>query len=142
VSNRNLPIEPHALYLLWIYIKYEINQCKQISYSNLISPVLVGHAENPAEKLGKVEDFMIDLTNSRIALLLSFGGILGIGDKLSPSHDALYVDVQMKYLCRYDKQTLKTLRFDKDNWPATNDRSLADVTITRLSPTGDSRSPD
>ena len=35
------------------------------------------------EDLGQIEDFMIDLENGRIAYaVLSFGGFLGMGDKL------------------------------------------------------------
>src|SRR5215475_475353 len=35
------------------------------------------------EKLGKIEELMIDLENGRVAYaVLSFGGFLGIGDKL------------------------------------------------------------
>ena len=35
------------------------------------------------EDLGKIEDFMLDLENGRIRYaVLSFGGFLGVGDKL------------------------------------------------------------
>src|SRR3569623_2906303 len=39
---------------------------------------------NPkGENLGKIEDIMIDVASGRVAYaVLSFGGILGIGDKL------------------------------------------------------------
>ena len=39
---------------------------------------------NPAgEDLGKIEELMIDLENGRVAYaVLSFGGFLGMGDKL------------------------------------------------------------
>lgn len=89
--------------------------------------------ENPeGDDLGKIEELMIDLTNGRISYaVLSFGGILGIGDKLfAIPWEALYVDTQKEVIVLdVDKQTLENAPgFDKDNWPDTTDHAwLVDV---------------
>lgn len=89
--------------------------------------------ENPdGEDLGKLEELMVDLTNGRFAYaVLSFGGILGIGNKLfAIPWDALYVDTENEVIVLdIDKQTLeKAPGFDKDNWPDTSDHAwLVDI---------------
>jgi sporulation protein YlmC with PRC-barrel domain len=73
------------------------------------------------EDLGKVEEIMIDLSSGRVAyVVLSFGGFLGIGDKLfAMPWDALRVDEgEHQFILDVDKQTLENAPgFDKDNWP-------------------------
>jgi len=75
------------------------------------------------EDLGKIEDYMIDLDNGRIAYcVLSFGGFLGMGNKLfMVPFKALTLDTTNKrYLLDIDKERLKQAPgFDKDNWPDT-----------------------
>ncbi len=76
------------------------------------------------EHLGKIEEVMIDLADGRIAFaVLSFGGFLGIGNKLfaipwkaltlRPHEHAFILDVPKEVL-------EKAEGFDKDHWPATN----------------------
>ena len=77
---------------------------------------------NPAgEKLGKVEEFMLDLPSGRVAyVVLSFGGFLGMGDKLfAVPPSALTIDHDDKCLVlNVDKERLKQAPgFDKDSWP-------------------------
>jgi sporulation protein YlmC with PRC-barrel domain len=73
------------------------------------------------EDLGKVEEIMIDLSSGRVAyVVLSFGGFLGIGDKLfAVPWDALRVDEgEHEFILDMDKQSLENAPgFDKDNWP-------------------------
>ncbi len=73
------------------------------------------------ENLGKIEDYMIDLNNGRIAYcVLSFGGFLGMGDKLfAVPFSALTLDTENKrFILNANKETLKNAPgFDKDNWP-------------------------
>lgn len=73
------------------------------------------------EKLGKVEDIMIDLATGHIGyVVLSFGGILGLGDKLfAVPWASLVVDQrQEKLVMDADKERLqKAPGFDKNNWP-------------------------
>jgi sporulation protein YlmC with PRC-barrel domain len=80
------------------------------------------------EDLGKVEEIMIDLDRGRVAYaVLSFGGFLGMGDKLfAIPWQALTVDTAQKHLVlNADKELLeKAPGFDKDNWPDMADLSL------------------
>ena len=77
---------------------------------------------NPkGEDLGKLEELMIDLDQGRIAYaVLSFGGILGVGDKLfAIPWDAMKLDPDHKqFILNVDKEKLSQAPgFDKDNWP-------------------------
>lgn len=73
------------------------------------------------EDLGKIEEFMIDLDTGRIAYaVLSFGGILGMGNKLfAIPWQALKVDTEdHSFLLNVPKETLENAPgFNKDNWP-------------------------
>src|ERR1700730_9304650 len=73
------------------------------------------------EDLGKIEHLMIDLTSGRIAYaVLSFGGFLGMGDKLfAIPWRALSVDtVEKSFILNVDKELLKRAPgFDKEHWP-------------------------
>src|SRR5580765_5805242 len=75
------------------------------------------------ESLGTIEDYMIDLNNGRIAYcVLSFGGFLGMGDKLfSIPWQAMALDTENKrFILNIDKERLKKAPgFDQDNWPDT-----------------------
>ena len=73
------------------------------------------------EDLGKIEDLMIDTVNGRIAYaVLSFGGFLGMGDKLfAVPWGALALDQENKcFVLNVSKEALKEAPgFDKGNWP-------------------------
>lgn len=75
------------------------------------------------EDLGSIEEIMLDVRNGRIAYaVLSFGGFLGIGDKLfAIPWDALTLDTERKrFVLNMDRETLENAPgFDKDNWPQT-----------------------
>ena len=75
------------------------------------------------ESLGRIEDYMIDLNNGRIAYcVLSFGGFLGMGDKLfAIPWQAMTLDTENKcFILNIDKERLRNAPgFDKDNWPDT-----------------------
>lgn len=77
------------------------------------------------EDLGKIEDLMIDLDRGRIAYaVLSFGGVLGLGDKLfAIPWEALALDaVEKRFVLGIDKALLeKAPGFDKNNWPDMTD---------------------
>jgi sporulation protein YlmC with PRC-barrel domain len=80
------------------------------------------HVRNPAgEDLGKVEEIMLDVPTGRVAYaVLSFGGFLGMGNKLfALPWDALTLDEDKKeFVLNVDKQKLENAPgFDKDNWP-------------------------
>ena len=80
------------------------------------------------EKLGEIEDLVIDPDRYRVAyVVLTFGGFLGFGDKLFAMPAGV---LQMPGTGGYavltvDKEHLKKATgFDKDNWP-----NLADATF-------------
>jgi len=73
------------------------------------------------EDLGEIKELMIDLVDGRVAYaVLSFGGFLGLGDKLfAVPFSAFQVDTENKcFILDMDKERLKAAPgFDKDNWP-------------------------
>jgi sporulation protein YlmC with PRC-barrel domain len=75
--------------------------------------------------LGKVDQIMIDLGTGKVAyVVLSFGGFLGIGDKVfAVPWSALQVDQrEHEFVLDVDRRTLETAPgFDKDNWPDMSD---------------------
>jgi sporulation protein YlmC with PRC-barrel domain len=79
------------------------------------------------EDLGKIEHLMIDLERGRIAYaVLSFGGFLGMGDKLfAIPWSALALDtVEKRFILNVNKELLKSAPgFDKDRWPNMADQA-------------------
>lgn len=79
------------------------------------------------EDLGEIKDLMIDLSGGRIAYaVLSFGGFLGMGDKLFaiPWEAFQVVQEEEVLLLNVAKEKLEQAPgFDKDNWP-----DMADMT--------------
>jgi sporulation protein YlmC with PRC-barrel domain len=73
------------------------------------------------EDLGKVQEIMIDTPTGRVGYaVLSFGGFLGMGDKLfAIPWDRLSLDQENKrFVLNIDREKLeKAPGFDKDNWP-------------------------
>jgi sporulation protein YlmC with PRC-barrel domain len=73
------------------------------------------------DNLGKVDEIMIDIPSGQVAyVVLSFGGVLGMGDKLfAVPWSALRVDEDEKcFILDVSKSTLESAPgFDKDNWP-------------------------
>jgi sporulation protein YlmC with PRC-barrel domain len=77
---------------------------------------------NPSgEDLGKIEEIMIDIPTGHVAYaVLSFGGFLGMGNKLfAVPWKALTLDEDAhEFILNVDKETLERAPgFDKDNWP-------------------------
>ena len=73
------------------------------------------------EDLGKIENIMIDIPSGRVAYaVVSFGGFLGIGDKLfAVPWSALQIDEgEHEFLLDVDRKTLENAPgFSKDAWP-------------------------
>ena len=73
------------------------------------------------EELGDIKEIMLDMRTGQIAYaVLSFGGILGMGDKLfAVPWERLTLDtVNKRFLLNVDKSQLKDAPgFDKTNWP-------------------------
>lgn len=82
------------------------------------------------ENIGDIKDLMIDPNNSEVVYaVISFGGFMGIGDKLfamplkafqfSDNDDTIRLDIS--------KEKLENApSFDKDNWPMTADYEFVD----------------
>jgi sporulation protein YlmC with PRC-barrel domain len=84
--------------------------------------------KNPqGEKLGKVEDFVLNMENGKIQYAaLSYGGILGIGDKLFavPLNQLKlnYEKDETYFVTNLTKEQLSNAPgFDKNNWPTNLD---------------------
>lgn len=79
------------------------------------------------EDLGRIEEIMLDVSSGRIAYaVLSFGGFLGLGDKLfAIPWEAFQVDQENERLIlNVDREALKNAPgFDKDHWPEFTDRT-------------------
>ena len=77
------------------------------------------------EDVGKIDEIMIDTPTGRIAYaVLSFGGFLGMGDKLfAIPWSLLSLDESRKvFVLNVDRSTLeKAPGFDKNNWPDMTD---------------------
>ena len=92
---------------------------------------LVGNdVYNPEnESLGDVKEIMLDMRSGRVAYaVLSFGGFLGMGDKLfAVPWNALTLDTENKrFVLNLTKAKLETAPgFDKDHWPNMADPSWA-----------------
>lgn len=73
------------------------------------------------ENLGDLEEIMLDVHSGRVAYaVLSFGGILGLGDKLfAIPWQALEIDQNKKEIVlNKDKKFLENAPgFDKNDWP-------------------------
>jgi len=89
-----------------------------LSASTMIGTKIV----NPAgEELGNLKDLMIDLDEGQVNYaVLSFGGFLGLGDKLfAIPWDALTINPEDNtFILDMNKDQLKDAPgFDKDHWP-------------------------
>ena len=77
------------------------------------------------EDLGKVEEVVIDVFNGRIAyLVLSFGGFLGLGEKLyAVPWKALHYDNETRvYVLNLTKEQIERAPgFEKETWPEFTD---------------------
>jgi len=92
--------------------------------------LLGNHVYNrDGEDLGDIREFMMDMATGRIAYrVLSFGGLLGMGDKLfAVPWAALTLDtVNKRFTLGVSKSALKDAPgFDNDKWPRMSDRTWA-----------------
>jgi sporulation protein YlmC with PRC-barrel domain len=103
-------------------------QIRQVLSSSSLTGTSVQNMQR--EDLGEIKDLMIDLSEGRIAYaVLSFGGFLGMGDKLFaiPWEAFRVVQEEKVLLLNVDKEKLEQAPgFDKDNWP-----DMADVSWGR-----------
>jgi sporulation protein YlmC with PRC-barrel domain len=94
-----------------------------IDRNTLTAKTLIGNSvkNERKEDLGTIEDFMLDLRTGRVAYaVLSFGGFLGMGDKLfAVPWSAMTLDTDDHvFILNVPKERLKQAPgFDKDAWP-------------------------
>jgi sporulation protein YlmC with PRC-barrel domain len=81
------------------------------------------------DDLGDIKEIMLDMQTGQVAYaVLSFGGFLGMGDKLfAVPWQALHLDtVNKRFVLDIDKQRLQNAPgFDKDAWPDMADAQWA-----------------
>jgi sporulation protein YlmC with PRC-barrel domain len=81
------------------------------------------------EDLGDIKEIMLDMRSGKVAYaVLSFGGFLGMGEKLfAVPWNALTLDtVNKRFILKVEKDSLKNAPgFDKDAWPDMADRTWA-----------------
>jgi sporulation protein YlmC with PRC-barrel domain len=107
-----------------------------LSASTLIGDQVI-NAEG--EDLGHIKDIMIDVRNGTVAYaVLSFGGFLGMGDKLFaiPWQRLQLSEKEKRFYLDVDKEMLEEApSFDKDHWPdmsASSWREEVDVYYSRF----------
>ncbi len=114
--------------------------------SNIGSPGPATHGPGPAlmgahtllgndvvnrqgDDLGDIKEFMIDMSTGQVAYaVLSFGGLLGMGDKLfAVPWAAMTLDTEHeRFTLDVPKNALKDAPgFDKGNWPSMTDHAWA-----------------
>ncbi len=85
------------------------------------------------EDLGKVEEIMLDVNTGHVAYaVLSFGGVLGVGNKLFaiPWQALALSEKDKQFYLNVSREHLENAPgFDKDDWPdyASNPQGLNDV---------------
>lgn len=106
-------------------------------HPNLLSAsTMVGDnvVNSKGENLGEIKELMVDLESGRIVYaVLSFGGFLGMGDKLfAVPWEALAVRTEEKVIeLDVDKEVLEGAPgFDKSDWPSQPDRSFVNKIYT------------
>src|SRR5687767_8284072 len=81
------------------------------------------------QDIGRIEELMIDVTTGRVAYaVLTFGGFMGIGNKLfALPWSALTVDeAKKRFVVNVTRESLEKMPgFDKEHWPDLNDLEYA-----------------
>ena len=91
--------------------------------NTLSATTLIGDpvVNRKGENVGKIEDLMIEPERSRVSYaVLSFGGFLGMGNKLFavPLQAMRLSREEKRFVLDVDKERLKNAPgFDKDQWP-------------------------
>ncbi len=84
-----------------------------------------GVRNSSGDNLGRIEELVIDIESGRVAYaVLSFGGFLGLGDKLFavPWAALRLVSDEHRFVLDVDRSVLENAPgFDKRNWPDMSD---------------------
>lgn len=100
---------------------------KSMQQVSRASKIIGTKVKNPnGENLGAIKDLVIDPASGQVVYgVVSFGGVLGVGDKLfAIPWDGLSWNSDKKYyVLDLDKETLKKAPgFDKKHWPDTSNK--------------------
>lgn len=104
-------------------IKYDAADDTQAAATLLSASTITGDevCNMQDEKLGKIQDLMLDMTEGKIRYaVLASGGFLGMGDRLfAVPWKALKLDKENhRFMLDVDVERLKNAPgFDKDQWP-------------------------
>lgn len=107
-----------------------------LTRNTLSASTIIGDPVHNAmdENLGKIEDLMIEPELGRVSYaVLSFGGFLGMGNKLFavPMQAMRLSREDKRFVLDVDKDRLKNAPgFDKDHWPDTSDRAFGTKVYT------------
>lgn len=86
-------------------------------------------SNNEGESLGDIKELMIDMATGKVAYaVLSFGGLMGLGDKLfAVPWAALTLDtINKRFTLNVSKEALSDAPgFNKDRWPSMSDKTWA-----------------
>ena len=97
------------------------------------------------DRLGEITHIMLDISQGTIAYaVLSFGGVLGIHDKLfAVPWQSLALDIENRwFVLNVDKDELRNAPgFEKDHWPAMADPAWAKKVSAYYGPRAISRRP-
>lgn len=92
------------------------------------STEVIGQAvrNHQGESLGKIEEIVLDKLSGQVRyVVLSFGGMMGLGDKYFafPWKSISYDAAQSCFILNVDKANLKEANgFNKDSWPDMSQR--------------------
>jgi sporulation protein YlmC with PRC-barrel domain len=99
---------------------------RTLGASTLIHDKVVNLA---GQDIGRIEELMIDVTTGRVAYaVLSFGGFMGIGNKLfALPWSAVTVDEsKQRFVVNVTRESLESMPgFDKEHWPDLGDLEYA-----------------
>lgn len=102
------------------------NPTKFLTANSIIGDNVVNQQK---EKLGTINDIMIDVTSGKIEyVVIEMGGFLGIGEKFFaiPFYLLKLDAVNRDFVLNQNKEILeKAPGFDKDHWPETNNHMFS-----------------
>ena len=105
---------------------------KPVTYRRTLGArTLIGDpvVDRTGKDIGRIEELMVDVTTGRVAYaVLSFGGFMGIGNKLfALPWSAVTVDEgKQRFVVNVTRETLDQMPgFDKERWPDLGDLEYA-----------------
>lgn len=118
-----------------------------LTWNRRLSSLVGAKVQSPTgESLGDIKDVIIDWKSGKVQYsVLSFGGVLGIGDKLFavPSTALTSKPDTKELVLPIDKQRLKDAPgFSKDNWPNFTDETWQKTNDSFYSPKPTMTTPD